>query len=140
MKKKFRVALFLLLVLSSVSLLAACNAQDDVECYECGKVFELNYADYEDDEGNSHERPAYICKDCAYEQGFIDGYNYLVDKIADGDYSNLQPIDEIPITDDGEIDFEKAKEDRRRSNKEEIEEWNRTNPDNQLDEHGNPIQ
>ncbi|MEY8366792.1 hypothetical protein AALA22_14230 [Anaerovoracaceae bacterium 41-7] len=73
MKKKFRVALCLLLVLSSVSLLAACNAQDDVECYECGKVFELN----SEEEGLK----SYICENCSFEQGFIKGYNALVDEL-----------------------------------------------------------
>ena len=73
MKKKFRVALFLLLVLSSVSLLAACNAQDDVECYECGKVFELN--------SEEEVLKSYICQNCSFKQGFIKGYNALVDEL-----------------------------------------------------------
>lgn len=96
MKKKYHAALCLILVLSSSILLTACITQDDFECYECGKLIEFDYVDYEDDEGNSHERRTYICEDCAYEQGFIDGYNYLVDKVDDGDYSNPQLIDEVP--------------------------------------------
>lgn len=73
MKKKFCAALCLLLILSSVSLLTACNAQNDIECYECGKVFELSSSE----EGLK----SYICENCSFEQGFIEGYNALVDEL-----------------------------------------------------------
>ncbi|WP_425755133.1 hypothetical protein ACPW7J_09685 [Ihubacter sp. rT4E-8] len=86
----------LLIIILLTFPLTACNEQN-VECYECGKSIELDYVD--DDEGNIQ---TYICENCAYSQGFIAGYNALVDElkpsttgIDDGECISLNAISYI---------------------------------------------
>lgn len=102
--KKLVIAI-LVLIIAMLSI--ACDDGTFV-CQECGKTIELNHET--DGDGNS-----YICKDCSYEQGYIDGYNYLVDLIDYGKIRELERAEEIddipfPTTEDGEIDWDFIKE------------------------------
>lgn len=88
--------LMILLILSTM-LFTSCGNARKFECYECGSTVELNEEFWEDEDGNSYSYNAYTCEDCAYEQGYIDGYNALVDELLYGGWpSDLDFIDEAP--------------------------------------------
>lgn len=90
---KFIILLFLILQLAFT--VSSCSSQS-FECYECGKSVGIEYDAAEDEDGNTHDVSTYMCKECSYEQGFIDGYNSLLDKIYDGDLSDIDYINSIP--------------------------------------------
>lgn len=90
MKRFFIVCLIL-----STVLFTSCATK--FQCYECDSTVELDEDSWEDEDGNSHSYNAYTCEDCAYEQGYIDGYNALVDELLYGGWpSDLDFIDEAP--------------------------------------------
>lgn len=89
MKKLFLLVMLFILAITFFS----CSSNNEIYCENCDSQIYVdeNAGEIEDDSENSHSIDMYTCKDCAYGEGYMDGYNKCLRELAE----NKHYLDEI---------------------------------------------